>query len=105
MKLINGRGNKMATITNAELLIKIKSGLGITGNYQDDTIQVYIDEVKEFMKDAGVDIQVVNDTASVGCIMRGVADLWNYSSGGVKFSDYFIKRVIQLACKGGNANV
>ena len=90
---------------NAELLLKIKSGLGITGTYQDDTIQVYIDEVKEFMRDAGVKKEVVDDTASVGCIMRGVADLWNYSSGGVKFSDYFKKRVIQLACKGDVSNV
>lgn len=95
----------MAKIENAELLLKIKSGLGITGDYQDDTLQVYVDEVKEFMKDAGVQEEVVNDTASVGCIMRGVADLWNYSSGGVKFSDYFEKRVIQLACKEGGGNV
>lgn len=95
----------MAKIENAELLLKIKSGLGITGDYQDDTLQVYVDEVKEFMKDAGIKEEVVNDTASVGCIMRGVADLWNYSSGGVKFSDYFEKRVIQLACKEGGGNV
>ena len=104
MKLIDGRGNEK-TMENAELLLKIKSGLGITGTYQDDTIQVYIDEVKEFMRDAGVKKEVVDDTASVGCIMRGVADLWNYSSGGVKFSDYFEKRVIQLACKGDVSNV
>ena len=99
MKQTNGRGYEMATIKNAELLAKIKSGLGIMGAYQDDTLQVYIDEVKEFMKGAGVSENVIEDTASVGCIMRGVADLWNYSSGGVKFSNYFEKRVIQLACK------
>ena len=41
-------------MTDAELLTKIKSGLGITGTYQDATLQVYIDDVKAFMRSAGV---------------------------------------------------
>lgn len=84
-------------MTESELLIKIKNGLGITGDYQDDTLKVYIEDVKSFMKDAGVSETVLNSPASVGCIVRGVADLWNYGSGSVKFSEYFIQRVVQLS--------
>jgi len=86
-------------MTETELLTKVKKGLGISGTYQDDTLQVHIDTVKAFMRDAGVAETVVNDAVSVGCILAGVNDLWNYSSGGVTFSDFFNKRVIQLAVK------
>ena len=88
-------------MTNAELLTKIKSGLGITGTYQDDTLQVYIDEVKSFMKSAGVNKSVIESDAAVGCIIRGVADLWNYESGSANLSPYFVQRLIQLSMKQG----
>ena len=84
-------------MTEAELLQKIKTGLGITTDYQNETLQIYIDEVKAFMKSAGVPEKVIASAASVGCILRGVTDLWNYGSGGVGFSEYFKMRVNQLA--------
>lgn len=84
-------------MTEEELLAKIKNGLGITGSYQDETLKVYIEEVKSFMVMAGVKQSVVDSSKSIGCILRGVADLWNYGSGNVKFSEYFIQRVIQLS--------
>lgn len=87
-------------MTDAEILTTVKTGLGITTDYQDDLLQVYIDDVKAFMIDAGVPTNVASSKAAVGCILRGVADLWNYGSGGVKFSEYFKQRVTQLACKG-----
>lgn len=83
-------------MTDTELLTKIKSGLGITGAFQDATLQVYIDEVKAFMQSAGVNDGVIASSAAVGCIMRGVADLWNYGSGSASLSDYFRMRVLQL---------
>lgn len=91
------------TISADELLKKVKAGLGITGDYQDETIQFYIDETKAFMISAGVVEAVVNSTEAVGVIMRGVADLWNYGSGSVRFSEYFIQRMIQLAAPAENA--
>lgn len=84
-------------MTEQELLAKIKAGLGITGTYQDEALQFYIDEVRNFMRSAGVPQETVESSESVGVIMRGVADLWNYGSGSVKLSEYFIQRVIQLA--------
>lgn len=93
-------------LTDKELLAKIKAGLGITGDYQDETLQFYIDEVKAFMRSAGVSESVVNSSEAVGVIMRGVADLWNYGSGSVKLSEYFIQRMIQLTAQaGGESNV
>lgn len=84
-------------MTDAELLKKIKDGLGIVGDYQDATLSIYVEDVKAFMISAGVSQEVADSSASVGCILRGVADLWNYGSGSVGFSEYFKMRVTQLA--------
>lgn len=96
-------------MTEQELLAKIKAGLGITGEYQDEALLFYIDEVKHFMRSSGVPQSVVDSSEAVGVIVRGVADLWNYGSGSVKLSEYFIQRVIQLTVKtedaGGGDNV
>lgn len=92
-------------MTDAELLAKVKIGLFGEANttWRDNVLTVYIDEVKGFMRNAGVPETVLSSDASAGCIMLGVNDLWNYSSGGVKLSEYFKQRVIQLAA-GGESN-
>lgn len=84
-------------MTDAELLALVKSGLGITGDFQDATLTVYVHECKAFLKDAGVKSSVIDSAAAVGCIVRGVADLWNYGSGDGKLSDYFQQRAVQLS--------
>ena len=94
----------MAAISDAELLERIKKGMGIATNYQNETIQIYIDDVKAFMLSAGVPAATVSDSAAVGCIMRGVVDLWNYGSGNTSFSEYFRMRVTQLAMSGGGTD-
>lgn len=83
-------------MTDAEILSKVKNGLGITGDFQNATLQVYCDEVKAFMLSAGVPADVIQSEAAIGCIMRGVADLWNYGSGSATLSEYFRMRLIQL---------
>lgn len=87
----------------AELLASVKAALGITGTFQDATLQVYIDDVRGFMTDAGVSADVLSSSASVGCIVRGVADLWNYGSGNGKLSPYFTQRMLQLAAQAETA--
>ena len=77
------------------LLTDVKNALGIAGTYQDATIQIYIDEVKGFLSDAGVS----EANMSAGVIARGVSDLWNYGAADGQLSDYFKMRAIQLACK------
>ena len=71
----------------------VKNALGITGNYQDATLQVYFDEVKAFLLDAG--IKEKNITS--GIVARGITDLWNYGGAEGKLSEYFIQRASQLA--------
>ena len=89
-------------MTDAELLVKVKIGLfgSAAGEYRDEMLKVFIDEVKEFMRSAGVSDSTISSEASVGCIVIGVNDLWNYSAGGVRLSEYFKQRVIQLAAGG-----
>lgn len=80
-------------------LTKVKSALGITGTHLDATLTIYIDEVVNYMINAGVPESVANSDVSAGVVARGVTDLWNYNSGGGKLSDYFYQRVAQL-CYG-----
>lgn len=79
------------------MLEKVKTGLSITGDYQDDVLQVYIDEVVSYLRLAGVSETIINSDTSTGIIVRGVADLWNYGSGGTQLSPYFMQRAAQLA--------
>jgi len=80
---------------NAELLTDIKNALGITGEYQNNTLSVYVNEVIAFLVDAGV----AETHITSGLVARGVADLWNYGSGDGKFSQYFVQRAAQLSLK------
>lgn len=73
----------------------IKNALGITGDYQDETLAVYIDEVVAFLVDAGVDRSKITS----GIVARGVSDLWNYGGAEGTLSQYFIQRATQLALK------
>lgn len=86
----------ITAITDADLLAKIKKSLNITGEHFDETLQLNIDEVKGYLLSAGVAGKVVNSTLAVGCIARGVADLWNYGNGDTKLSEYFYQRAAQL---------
>lgn len=76
-------------------LTTVKQALGITGSYQDNTIQAWINETVAFLQDAGV----AEGNITSGLVARGVADLWNYGSGDGKFSTYFLQRAAQLSYK------
>ena len=91
-------------MTDQELLKEVKKRIGITGNYQDDTLNGHIQDVKDFMTDAGVSKKVMLSNRIVGAVTRGVSDLWDYGSGKGEFSPYFFQRVTQLACVGGDAD-
>lgn len=83
-------------IDATDLLVAVKNSLNINGVHFDDALQLYIDEVKEYLRSAGVLSEVVGSTIAIGCISRGVADLWNYGNGDTKLSDYFYQRAEQL---------
>lgn len=88
-------------MTNAALLEAVKLSLGITGNYQDETLSFYISEVLDYLSDAGVSESILQSSNIVGIVTRGVADLWNYGAGNSSFSLYFMQRATQLAYKEG----
>lgn len=71
----------------------VKNALGITGDYQDNTLQIYFDEVIAFLTDAGV----AQANITKGIVARGVSDLWNYGEAGGKLSEYFMQRAAQLS--------
>lgn len=80
-----------------DMLASVKTALGIAGDYLDNTIQLYVDEVNEYLAAAGVPSTAIGTRATVGVVTRGVADIWNYGGGGGALSSYFYERVIQLA--------
>lgn len=80
-------------------LENVKKMLGISGKFQDDTLEEYIEEVIDFIVDAGVSRKYAEGASCKGLVARGVADLWNLGSGNVSLSPYFKHRVIQLAYK------
>lgn len=76
-------------------LAEVKNALGVVGDYQDETLQVYMDEVVDFLNGAGVPDAKI----TAGIVARGISDLWNYGAGEGKLSPYFIQRATQLAYK------
>lgn len=76
-------------------LENVKNALGITGDYLDNQIQPYFDEVVDFISEAGVD----KGNITIGIVARGVSDLWNYGGAEGKLSPYFLQRVSQLSYK------
>ena len=83
-------------MADSTMLTKVKNALGITGDYQDDTLSEYVDEVVAFLEDAGVSASNITS----GVVARGVSDLWSYGSGDGKLSEYFLQRAAQLAYRG-----
>lgn len=82
-----------------DIVSECKARLGITGTYHDAAIAAYAEDVKEFLLAAGVPASTVASEEAVGCIARGVADLWTYAGGDARFSSAFVQRAIQLAVR------
>lgn len=91
----------MAQLTAADRLAKVKVAIYGTSaqNFNDEQLEFYIDEIIEELVDGGVAREIAESKAAVGCIAIGVNDVWNYNSGGVKHSDQFDRRLVQLSLK------
>lgn len=83
----------MKEINEKELLKAIKEAIGITGEFQDPVLKRQIQEVKEYLKGAGVNEAILKTESVIGIISRGVSDL---IYGGGELSNYFKERTIQL---------
>lgn len=80
-----------------DILTFTKKCLGITGNYHDERLKTYIDDIKGYLKYAGVEKNILESEVAASTIARGVTDLWDSSV----LSSYFMQRATQLACKKG----
>lgn len=83
-------------MTNEELLEKVKSGLGITGEYTDGTLSIKVLAVKLYMINAGVTAEQVETELGIATLTIGVNDLWDLKSGEVIFSPAFDILMTQL---------
>lgn len=75
------------------LLDEVKKRMLISGNFHDNLLIGLIEDVKQYMISAGVNETIADSSKSVGCISKGVNDLFNNQA----FSDFFKQRVIQLS--------
>ncbi len=97
----------MMQLTEAERLAKVKYALygNATQSYNDEQLKLYIEEVLDEVIHAGVKENVAKSAAAVGCIACGVNDIWNFSSGTVKHSEYYNRRLVQLTLRRGDEDV
>ena len=67
----------LTPISDADLIEQVKLAINLKGNdYQNDTIQFWIENVKIELLRAGVSADVIGSTLAAGCIARGVDDKW-----------------------------
>lgn len=78
------------------LLSKVKTALLIEGDYHNEMLKIYIEEILDYMRSAGVPEDTLQSERVIGAVARGVTDLWNFGAGNGKLSEYFYQRVIQL---------
>lgn len=81
------------------MLEQVKKLLGITGKFQDETINGWIDEIKQLMIDGGISPSIVNDVKAAGVIAKGIDDVYFQKTN---LSNYFWQRATQLAYKDGD---
>jgi hypothetical protein len=85
-------------MTDAELLLECKKGLGIptASTAHDLVLTQKLLAVKSFIKGAGVSDTMLSDDLSTSVIVMGVTDIWNLEAGEIKFSPVFICLLGQL---------
>ena len=84
------------TVTS-EILEGVKERLSESGEFAeiDATLTGYIEDIMDYMSGAGVSDEMI--ASHIGCIARGVDDMYCNNSGGADFSPAFKNMVAQLA--------
>ena len=78
-----------------QLLERVKEARNETGTFHDNRIRIYINEIMQYLLDAGVPAAVLETEEVVGVVAIGVDDLMEEK----KLSEYFKQRAIQLRNK------
>lgn len=86
-------------MTQGELLSAVKTGLSMTGTFNDNVLRQKMLAVTTYMTNAGIDSTNLYSDLGIACIIVGVTDLWDLSPGEIKFSPVFGMLVEQLAVK------
>ena len=86
-------------MTQGELLTAVKAGLTVTGSANDTLITQKMLAVTNYMTNAGINEANLYSDAGITCIVVGVTDLWNLTSGEIVFSPTFGMIMEQLAVK------
>jgi len=76
-------------MTDNDILVKVKAGIGITGTSLDTKILQLLQAVKAYMTNYGITTTQIEASLGVQCMTIGVQDLLNASPGEVKFSVAF----------------
>jgi len=84
-------------MTDAELLTAVKAGMTISGTFTDNALLPKVLAAKQYMLGGGVTIAQLESSLGIATLTVGVTDLWNLSSGEVKFSAAFHILLTQLA--------
>lgn len=89
-------------MTDAELLTECKKGLNVSmdSTELDGILKQKMLAVKHFMLNAGVTINQLESGLGLAVLTLGVGDLWNLTSGDVKFSSVFYILLTQLQAQG-----
>lgn len=82
-------------ITVNQLLERVKEARNETGTFHDNRTRIYINEIMQYLLDAGVPAAVLETDAVVGVVAIGVDNLMEEGA----LSDYFKQRAIQLRNK------
>lgn len=77
-------------MTDDELLEKVKIGLSVDGTDNDDNLRIKTIAVKQYMLNAGITQTQIETELGMMTLTIGVNDIWNLSSGDIKFSDAFL---------------
>ncbi|WP_242842034.1 phage gp6-like head-tail connector protein [Ruminiclostridium cellobioparum] len=83
-------------MSNENMLVEVKKGLCISGEYTDDTLMAKTLAVKGFILNAGVTSANLETELGLATLTVGVNDLWNLNPGEVKFSPAFSILLTQL---------
>lgn len=87
-------------MTDAEILEKVKVGLNADDSTDNDSnLLIKVIGVKQYMLNSGVSEEQVETSLGITALTIGVNDVWDLTSGALKFSTIFNSLLTQLAIK------
>ena len=89
-------------VTNDELLNEVLMGLQHPIEDSEDvipTVRQKIRVVKSFLQGAGASEEALNSDLAIGVIVMGVNDIWDLTSGRIRFSPTFFILANQLTSR------